>query len=81
MRSPQPCFSPFIPNQTEQNNKQLLLLFMFIGYVNYYINWLNEAIWKLRRAIKDLLLRDLRDFKKHVWVYKLLKNIQKLLDI
>ena len=81
MSSPQPCFSPFIPNQTEQNNKQLLLLFMFIDYVNYYINWLNEAIWKLRRAIKDLLLRDLRDFKKHVWVYKLLKNIQKLLDI
>ena len=81
MSSPQPCFSPFIPNQTEQNNKQLLLLFMFIGYVNYYINWLNEAIWKLRRAIKDLLLRDLRDFKKYVWVYKLLKNIQKLLDI
>ena len=81
MSSPQPCFSPFIPNQTEQNNKQLLLLLMFIGYVNYYINWLNEAIWKLRRAIKDLSLRDLRDFKKHVWVYKLLKNIQKLLDI
>ena len=36
MSYPHPCFSPLIPNQIECNNKQLLLLVMLTGYVNYY---------------------------------------------
>ena len=61
MSWPQPYFSPLIPTQIECFNKQLLLLLMVIGYVNYYLNWHNEAIWKTGscRATKDLLLCEI----------------------
>ena len=45
MGQPQSCFSPLIPSKIECINKQLLLLVMLIGYVNYMlIGYLNEAI-------------------------------------
>ena len=51
-----PCICPLIPTQIDRINEQLLLLLVIlIGYVNHYVNWLIEAIWKLRRAITDLL--------------------------
>ena len=51
-------FGSISSNSNKRINKQLLLLVMLIGYLNYYVNWLNEAIWKpaLWKAIKDILL-------------------------
>ena len=37
MTYPHPRFSPLIPSQIECDARQLLLLVMLIGYVNYYL--------------------------------------------